>query len=116
MAATWEEALQVTRQVAFDANDRFPVPLPAGEVEPTALSAAKYLWRNKGFTAPHNQARRGRKSGRVRLAATRDRDAKIRRDYAQGLGKAEVAANHGVSPADSWERVLRRTQQTVIGS
>ena len=115
VAATWEEALQVTRQVAFDANDRFPVPLPAGEVEPTALSAAKYLWRNKGFTAPHNQARRGRKSGRVRLAATRDRDAKIRRDYAQGLGKAEVAANHGVSPG-TVGNVLRRTQQTVIGS
>ena len=114
VATTWEEALQVTRQVAFDANDRFPVPLPAGEVESTALSAAKYLWRNKGFTASHNQARRGRKSGRVRLAATRDRDAKIRRDYAQGLGKTEIAARYGVSEG-AIRKVLRRTQQTVIG-
>ena len=114
VAATWQEALDFTRQVAHDANDRFPVPLAAAEVEAVALSCARYLWRNKGFAAPHNQARRGRKSGRVRLDATRDRDANIRRDYAQGLAKTEIAARHGVSEG-AVRNVLKRTQQTVIG-
>ena len=114
VAATWEQALEVVRQVAHDANDRFPVPLAAAEVEAVALNCARYLWRNKGFAAPHNQARRGRKSGRVRLAATRDRDAKIRSAYEQGDGKAAIAVRFGVSPS-TVGNVLRRTQQTVIG-
>ena len=103
-----------TRQVAHDANDRFPVPLAAAEVEAVALSCARYLWRNKGFAAPHNQARRGRKSGKVRRKDTADRDGRIRVYHRAGVSQTEIAKRTGINQS-TVSRVLRRTQQTVIG-
>ena len=96
-AANWQQALEVTRQVALDANDRFPAPLPVGsKVEGLALGVARYLWHNKGFTAPHNQARRGHKSGQARRKATETRDSTIRLLRRLGYSMTEIASRTNV--------------------
>ena len=112
-AANWQQALEVTRQVALDANDRFPAPLPVGsKVEGLALGVARYLWHNKGFTAPHNQARRGHKSGQARRKATETRDSTIRLLRRLGYSMTEIASRTNVDKS-TVSRVLRRSHQTM---
>ena len=84
--------------------DREGIPLPVGsKVEGLALGVARYLWHNKGFTAPHNQARR---------KATETRDSTIRLLRRLGYTMTEIASRTNVDKS-TVSRVLRRSHQTM---
>ena len=84
----------------------------AASVAPRALASSR---RRQPTTPAGSSKASDSRWSMVRLAATRDRDANIRRDYAQGLAKTEIAARYGVTEG-AIRKVLRRPQQTVMGS
>ena len=103
------------RSIAHEAAAQIPDPLPAAEVEGIAQNVYEYLWRNKGFTKPHNQARRGRRSGKAKRNATAERDASIRARHNLGYSQAAISVQMNVHQT-TVGRVLRREHQTRMES
>ena len=84
---------------ALHNNERFPVPLERWEACKVAYNVATWTWSGGGPAdhSPAAQSRRGVKSGKVRRAATRERDAAIVADRAGGMTQRLIAAKHGLS-------------------
>ena len=85
-------------RIASQGNERFPVPLAAGEVNRPAWSVASWTWAGGGPMdhTPATQCRRGLKSGRVRRAATRERDRAIVEAVEAGQSMRSVAKAYGL--------------------
>ena len=85
-------------RIASQSNERFPVPLAAGEVNRPAWSVASWTWAGGGPMdhTPATQRRRGLKSGRVRRAATRERDRAIVEAVEAGQSMRSVAKAYGL--------------------
>ena len=77
-------------------NERFPVPLERWEGCKVAYNVATWTWCGGGPAdhSPAAQSRRGVKSGQVRRAATRKRDAAIVADRAAGMSYGQLAAKY----------------------
>lgn len=85
-----------------------PQPLDHREVHHIAKSVARWVWhRYSAEVVSDYQARRGRKSGRVRRQRRAERDAAIVRDVLAGKSMRAVAREHGISDL-AVRHILRR--------
>ena len=102
----WAERVE---RIASQFNELFPVSLAAGEVNKLAWSVASWTWSGGGPMdhSPAAQRRRGFKSGRVRRAATRERDRAIVEAVEAGHSMRSVAKKYGISPS-TVTRIVRR--------
>ena len=97
------------RRIAAQLNARIPTPLPDDEAHRVAWSVASWTWAGGGPVdhSPAAQRRRGLKSGRVRRAATRERDRAIVEAVEAGQSVRSVAKAHGLAPSTVM-RIVRR--------
>ena len=95
---------------AISQNQRFPVPQPYQEVFRMAYAVATWVW-DGGGPLDHStatQRRRALKLGRMRRAATKDRDMLIQAASEAGMLQREIGERYGLSqPAVS--KILRRS-------
>ena len=91
----WADRVQ---RIALQCNERFPVPLAAGEVGKLAWSVASWTWAGGGPMdhSPAAQRRRGLRSGRVRRAATRERDKAMAAMRDDGASWRKIGSAFGV--------------------
>ena len=82
-------------------NGRFPDPLEAPEVRKLAYNVGSWTWSGHGAFdhSPTAQRRRGLKLGRMRRAATAERDGAIVQDRAAGMPLRAIARKHGIEAA-----------------
>ena len=92
----WYDAV---RGYALLQNERFPDPLPPQEAGAIAYKVASWTWCGHGAFdhSPAAQRRRGVKLGRMRRAATAERDAAIMADRIEGMTERQIAARHGLT-------------------
>ena len=107
----------VRQATEYVSEHYYPVMLGARELAKIAKSVSK---KRETFDywlppTPAEQSRRGRKSGKVRRAATRGRDGEIRRALDGGMSKAAATRLFDVSPA-TVHRVLQRAVQETFSS
>ena len=96
--------------------------LPKHTIASTAKSTTQWSWSHRdelvGHVAYHHppttqeQSRRGIKSGKVRRAMTRDRNARILHQASQGHTYNEIARNEKVSPSTVC-RVVHRVKRAI---
>ena len=99
--------------LAEEANGELPEPLPHREVGHIATSVARHIWKGydpykQATTLEERQARRGRKSGKVRRQQQVDRNRTIKRLRKQGM------TIHAIAKATSCSKgTVKRTLGTV---
>ena len=99
------------RRIAAQMNARIPKPLPDDEVRRLAWSVASWTWSGGGPVdhSPAAQRRRGLKSGRLRRAATRERDKAMAAMRARGASWRAIGAAFGVTHMTA-KRAVERAQ------
>ena len=103
----WNPWVAACRDWALERNGYFSNPLDHREVWHVCKSVSKWTWRNmtlegwrQWVAKTHSseiQAKRGRKSGASRLAASEDKRASTRMMDAKGMKQAAIADELGVS-------------------
>ena len=89
---------------------RLPEPDTDAEARKLAYSVASWVWARGGYHGhlPTRQARRGRKSGKVRRAKTAERDAAIVRAWMDGASLREIARDHGLQSHVTVRKIVLR--------
>ena len=109
----WYEAVTA---YATTNNGRFPKPLEAPEVRKLAYNVGSWTWSGHGAFdhSPTAQRRRGLKLGRMRRAATAERDGAIVQDRSAGMPLRAIARKHGLT-LGGVQHVLNRDAPLLAG-